>query len=1025
MRRFVRAACIAVLASSCAVIAAYAASSEPSHIDASYLRSVSWRLVGPFRGGRALAVTGVPGEPDHFYFGAVDGGVWESTNAGRTWEPIFDREDVGSIGAIAVAPSDPKTMYVGTGEADMRSDVAYGNGVYVSRDAGKTWQHAGLEDTMQIGAIVVDPRDANVAYVAALGHAYAANPQRGVFKTTDGGKTWTKVLYKDENAGAISLAIDPQHPQTLYAALWQTRRPPWNVYPPSNGPGSGLYKTSDGGKTWTQLTDGLPKNVGRIGIAVSPSRPSRVYAIVDAYADIDAGGVYRSEDYGATWKHVAGGKTQERIWKRGWYFGGITADPRNPDVVYVMDTATYRSTDGGKTFEAIKGSPGGDDYHTLWIEPNDPNRMILGGDQGVVVTMDGGKTWSSWLNQPTAQLYHISTDNRFPYWLYGAQQDSGAIAMPSQSIHQNLTWNDWRFLDSGGENGEIAADLVHPGNVFGGSDTVSHEELSTGWEQIVDPQIGYPLAVWRHTWTLPLVFSPVDHRTLFTGRQKIFRTGDGGKSWTIVSPDLTRANDNTAPNLDPATIEDSTGLPRRGVVYAIGPSPLDAQLIWAGTDDGYVWITRDGGAHWANVTPKELTAWSKVGVVEPSPFDKQTAYLAIDRHRLNDYAPYIYKTNDGGVTWSLAVNGIPNGSFVNVVRADPKERDLLYAGTEKGIYISFDDGANWQSLQRNLPVTSIRDIDVHGDDLAIATHGRSAWIMDDIEPLREAARAAAHRSNYLYAPPVTYRAMRAGGVTTPSQGFGGIADEGTPIQPDEPQAPNPPFGMPIDYYLHGTPSTPVVIDVADAQGSVVRHYSSAAHPKITDPSTVDIAPRWIARPSLPSTDPGAQRFYWNFHTKRDDGPLAPPGAYTIRLEVDGKTYSRVAELRRDPRINVTDAQLLEQYDFANEIDAQLARIGAARARVEAVLKRGTLPPAQAEIVRTRILGVAPPENPDNSVGVPATNLTTLRYLSGTLTNLEADVESADAAPTPDMRKGYDALVRVLDETLGKAARLSR
>jgi photosystem II stability/assembly factor-like uncharacterized protein len=1016
MRRFVCVAFVAVFVSCCAAIAAFAANG-PERVDASYLTSVSWRLIGPFRGGRALAVTGVPGEPDHFYFGAVDGGVWESTNAGRTWDPIFDREDVGSIGAIAVAPSDPKTIYVGSGEADMRSDIGYGNGVYLSHDAGKTWQHVGLDGTMQIGAIVIDPHDANVAYVAALGHAYAANPVRGVFKTTDGGKTWTKVLYKNADTGAISLSIDPQHPQTLYAALWQTRRPPWNVYPPSNGPGSGLYKTTDGGKTWTQLTKGLPKDVGHIGIAVSSSQPSRVYALVDTVSDVNAGGVYRSDDYGASWTHLAGGKDQERIWKRGWYFGGITADPRNPDVVYVMDTATYRSTDGGKTFEAIKGSPGGDDYHTLWIEPDDPNRMILGSDQGVVVSVDGAKTWSSWLNQPTAQLYHIITDNRFPYWVYGAQQDSGAIAMPSQSIHQNLTWNDWRLLDSGGENGEIAPDPLHPGNLFGGSDTVTHEQLSTGWEQVVDPQLGYPLNAWRHTWTLPLTFSPVDRHALYTSRQKIFRSRDGGKTWTIISPDLTRTNDNAVPTLDPATLADNTGLSRRGVVYAIAPSPLDAQLVWAGTDDGYVWVTRDGGAHWTNVTPSELTPWSKVGIIEASHFDKQTAYLAIDRHRLDDYAPYIYKTTDGGATWSPIARGIPNGSFVNVVREDPRERNLLYAGTEKGMYVSFDAGASWQSLQRNLPVTSIRDIDVHNDDLVIATHGRSAWIMDDIEPLREAAHAQAAGGNYLYSPAVAYRVTRAGGAG----GFGGIADEGTPIQPDEPQAPNPALGVYIDYYLHGAATTPVVIDVADAQGHVIRHYSSAARPNITDPSTVDIAPRWILQPVLPSADPGAHRFVWDFHAKNDDGPLAPPGTYTVRLRVDGKTYTRTAVVRKDPRIDVTDAQLVEQYAFANEIEAQVAKIDATRKRIQAVLKRGTMPASQASIIRTQILGERPSENPDATIGGPPTDYTTLRFLSDALTNLEGAVESADAPPTPDMRKGYATLVRVLNATLRKAS----
>ncbi|MGA8839944.1 MAG: hypothetical protein WB491_05570, partial [Candidatus Aquilonibacter sp.] len=537
MRRFLCFMLSAFFVLGTGTLGASSAASEPAHVDSAYLTSLSWRLIGPLRGGRALAVTGVPGEPDHYYFGAVDGGVWESTNAGRTWNPIFDNQDIGSIGAIAVAPSDVKTIYVGSGEADMRSDIAYGNGMYKSTDGGKTWTHIGLEDTRQIGAVVVDPRDANVVYVAALGHQYGPNAERGVFKTIDGGKTWNKVLYKDENTGAISLSMDPQHPDTVYAALWQTRRPPWNTYPPSNGPGSGLYKTTDGGKSWTQLSNGLPAKVGRVGLAVAPSNPSRVYAQVDTSASLAQGGVYRSDDGGASWTHEAGGAAQRRIWQRGWYFSGITVDTKNPDVVYVMDTATYRSDDGGKTFNAIKGTPGGDDYHTLWINPDDPTHMVLGSDQGVVVSVDRAKTWSSWYNQPTAQLYHVIADDRFPYWVYGAQQDSGAIAVPSQSIHQNITFMDWRPIDVGGESGYIAPDPNHPGKLFGGNDA-TYEDLATGWEQSIDAVTAYPDNVWRQTWTLPIVVSPVDH-ALYATRQQVFRSRDDGKSWTIISPDLT------------------------------------------------------------------------------------------------------------------------------------------------------------------------------------------------------------------------------------------------------------------------------------------------------------------------------------------------------------------------------------------------------------------------------------------------------------------------------------------------------
>ncbi len=610
-----------------------------------YAGALHWRLIGPFRGGRALAVTGVPGEPNHFYFGAVDGGVWESLDAGRTWKPVFDDQDIGSIGSIAVAPSTPHTIYVGTGEADMRSDIAYGDGMYKSVDAGASWTHIGLNDTKQIGAIVVDPHNADVVYAAALGHPYAANDDRGVFKTTDGGKTWSKVLFKNADTGATALAMAPDDSNVVYAALWQTRRPPWNVYPPSNGPGSGLYKTTDGGATWTQLTQGLPAHVGRIGLTISAAAPHRIYANVDS--DAGLGGIYRSDDAGATWTHV---NAEQRLWQRGWYFSGITADPHNPDVVYVNDTSTYRSTDGGKTFEAILGDPSGQDHHALWIDPGDSTHMILGTDQGVVVSVNGARTWSSWYNQPTAQFYHVATDSAFPYSAYGAQQDSGAAIATTFSKYGTISQQDFRPVDVGGENGTLAPDPKHPSLVYGdssggGSATVTREIPVTGWEQIVDPAFASPGTVWRNTWTLPLAFSPVDKTSLYFGHQNVFRSRNGGETWTIVSPDLSRPNEGTPANLDSSTLTDDNGLTRHGVVYSIAPSPLSAAIVWAGTDDGNVWVTRDDSKTWQNVTPSQLTPWSKVGIIEASHFDASTAYAAIDRHRLDDYRPYIYRTH--------------------------------------------------------------------------------------------------------------------------------------------------------------------------------------------------------------------------------------------------------------------------------------------------------------------------------------------------------------------------------------------
>jgi photosystem II stability/assembly factor-like uncharacterized protein len=987
------------------VPAGVAAAAAATQIAAPYFGALHWRLIGPFRGGRALAVSGVPGEPNHFYFGAVDGGVWESLNAGRTWNPVFDRQDIGSIGAIAVAPSDPRTLYAGTGEADMRSDIAYGDGVYKSSDGGKTWIHLGLSDTRQIGAIVVDPRDANVAYVAALGHAYGPNAERGVFKTTDGGKTWSKVLYKDENTGAISLAMEPGNPNVIYAALWQTRRPPWNVYPPSNGPGSGLYKSTDGGATWTQLTNGLPGHVGHIGLSISPAAPHRIYANVDSGPG--QGGIYRSDDAGASWTHL---DREQRIWQRGWYFSGITADPRNPDVVYVMNTATYRSIDGGKSFDAILGDPTGDDFHTLWIDPNNSNSMILGSDQGVVVSVDGARTWSSWYNQPTAQFYHVATDNGFPYWVYGAQQDSGAAMAPSASKYGSVSQQDFRPIDVGGENGTIAPDPKHPGLVYGdssgqGGPTVTREIPATGWEENLDPVIQHPGTVWRNTWTLPLTFSQADRVSLYFAHQNIFRSRDGGATWKLVSPDLSRVNEGTPSNLDPTTLADDNGVRRHGVVYAIAPSPLRAGVVWAGTDDGYIWVTRDDARTWHNVTPRALTSWSKVGIIEASHFDTNTAYAAIDRHRLDDYEPYIYRTHDGGATWTAIARGIPNGSFVNAVREDPRQRGLLFAGTEKGVYVSFDDGDDWQPLQLNLPVTSIRDIAVHGNDVIVATHGRSFWILDDITPLRQMTDAASSGDVYLFAPAAAYR-LQPGN------------EEGTPLPLDEPQSDNAPTGLYIDYYLPGAPRSPVAIEIFASDGSLVRRWSSADPPKPTDPKSVPYTAHWIARHPVPSATAGAHRFVWDFHRDNHDGPLVPTGTYTVRLSVNGKTYTRTATVLRDPRSPASSSDMRAQYELAQRVAALRAEVGAARAKAQQLAKK-PLPAPQARALRSEVIGEEPPANPDDSVGAYSHDFTSFLYLENELDYLESAVESGDAVPTPDMRAGYAKLEGIYRRTLAR------
>ncbi|HEX4012723.1 MAG TPA: hypothetical protein VHX17_02400 [Candidatus Cybelea sp.] len=978
-------------------------------VNPAYFGSLHWRLIGPFRGGRALAVTGVPGEPNHFYFGAVDGGIWESDDAGRTWTPVFDDQRIASIGAIAVAPSDPKTIYAGTGEADMRSDVAYGDGMYKSTDGGKHWAHLGLSDTKQIGAIVVDPHDANVVYVAALGHPYGPNAQRGVFKTTDGGRTWNKVLYENADTGAISLAMEPGDPNVVYAALWQTRRPPWNVYPPSNGPGSGLYKTIDGGATWTHLTNGLPPRVGHIGLSISAASPHRIYANVDSPPN--AGGVFRSDDDGATWTRTSG---DGRIWQRGWYFGGITADPHDPSVVYVMNTAMYRSTDGGKTFSAILGDPSGNDFHTLWIDPAESNRMILGTDQGVVVSVNRAKTWSSWYNQPTAQFYYVSTDTAFAYSAYGAQQDSGAAIATTMSKYGTISGQDFRPIDAGGENGNVAPDPRKRDLIFGdssgeGGPTVTREIPSTGWEQNVDPILSHPQTTWRNTWTLPLAFSPVDPSSLYFAHQNIFRSRDRGETWKIVSPDLSRPDEGTPGNLDASTLADDNNVKRHGVVYSIAPSPLRANLIWAGTDDGYIWVTRDGARSWKNVTPPELTAWSKVGIIEASHHDPAIAYAAVDRHRLDDYKPYIYRTRDGGATWTSIVGGIPDGSFVNAVREDPVRAGLLYAGTERGVYVSFDDGTNWQPLQLNLPVTSIRDIAVHGDDLVLATHGRAFWVMDDVAPLRQVAQAPGDRA-YLFAPATAYR-VRVG------------SQEGTPLPLDEPQVDNAPVGLYIDYYLAHEARGPVVVEISAANGSAVRRWSSADPPKPVDAQSIPYTTHWIAAQPVPQTGAGAHRFIWDFHQNSPDGPLLPPGRYTVTLRVDGESYAREARLERDPRAPATDADLQAQYLLALRVEALRAEVAASRAKAQTLARR--VAPATAREIDTAIAGQAAPTNPDDSMGAYSHDVSSFLFLENQLDYLDSAIESADAAPTPDMRTGYDRLAAIYRQTLAKFEAISK
>ena len=973
--------------------------------DPALFSGMRWRMAGPFRGGRALAVAGVPGQPNHFYFGAVGGGVWESHNAGRTWEPIFDGQPIASIGALAVAPTDPRVLYVGSGEADMRSDISYGNGMYRSGDGGRTWARIGLAETRQIARILVDPRDANRVFVAALGHAYGPNAERGVYRSSDGGRTWERVLFKDENTGAIDLAFDPANPRTILAALWQTRRPPWNTYPPSDGPGSGLYRSEDGGDTWAPVAGGFPsEKLGRVGIAFAPSAPRRVYAIVDA----KEGGLWASEDGGASWKRAS---ADRRIWERGWYFGGVTVDPKDANTVYVCDTTMYRSTDGGRTFLPVKGAPGGDDYHELRIDAADPRRMILGSDQGAVVTVDGGTTWSSWYNQPTAQFYHVATDDRFPYWIYGAQQDSGAAASPSRTDYPSITLRDWRPVAVGGENGYIAPDGERPDIAFGGG--VSRFDGRTLQEQDVDPTLAYP-GDYRGEWTLPLTLSPRAPHALYFGNQFVFRTVDGGQHWEKISPDLTRETPAVPATLDPATAADSaTPGPRRGVVYSIAASGLADGLLWCGTDDGLVWLTRDDGRHWSDVTPAGLTAWSKVGILEASHFDADTAYAAVDRHRLDDLAPYVYRTRDAGKSWALVARGIPAGSFVNVVREDPERRGLLYAGTETGVFVSFDDGDHWQPLQLNLPNCSVRDISVRRGDLVVGTHGRSFWVLDDLSPLRQLDAKTAGASAWLFAPRPAVR-------LNPS------AFQGTPEPKDEPSAENPPRGAVLDYVLKAAPAGPVVIEILDARGELARRFASDDRVEAPDLQKIQVTEDWVPAPEPPGASAGMHRFVWDLRytapkvlsrgrRSAGSGVWAPPGRYTVRLTAGGQTLTQPLSVEKDPRVPASDADLVRQFELARRIEAERVRVGAALGEAAVLRKQsaavaGKAPESAAaaladlEKALTRVAG--PAVNPEDFYNLADAAPTSLLRVQVSLGRLQGAVESADAAPTPDAMAGF-------------------
>jgi photosystem II stability/assembly factor-like uncharacterized protein len=896
-----------------ALVLAPALGVEALSLHPGLLREMRWRMIGPHRGGRTKAATGVPGRPSVFYIGVVNGGVWKTTDYGRTWTPIFDDQPTGSIGAVAVAPSRPEVVYVGSGEGMQRPDLSTGDGVYKSMDGGRTWTHLGLRDGQQIAQIVVDPGDPDRLFVAVLGHPYGPNEERGLFRSTDGGRTFQKVLYRDENTGAADVVLDPQDPRTVYAVLWESRQGPWEnaVF---TGPGSGLYKSTDGGDTWRPLTRGLPtfaEGLGRLGVTVAPSDPKRLYATVEA----KAAGIYRSDDAGESWRRV---NSDPRVVARPSDAAEVRVHPKHPDVVFVPTIVAWKSTDGGQTFTAFRGAPGGDDYQRIWINPDQPDIMILSADQGAVVTVNGGESWSSWYNQPTAQFYHVSTDDSFPYRVCGGQQESGSACVSSRGDHGQVTFREWSPVGVE-EYGYVAADPRDPDVVYGGK--ISRFDRRTGQVQNVAPR---PLRGpgYRVLRTQPVLFSPRDPRVLYFTSHLVWRSANGGDSWEAISPDLTRTTWEVPPSVGKYATGPAARPSRRGVVYTLAPSPRDEKTLWAGTDDGLIHVTRDGGATWSDVTPPDLVPWAKVSLIDASPFDAERAYAAVNSFRLDDLRPHVYRTRDGGRSWTHVTRGIPDGGPVNAVRADPVRRGLLFAGTEQAVYFSLDDGESWQSLRVNMPATSIRDLVVKNDDLVVGTHGRSFWILDDITPLRQFQADTLERDAFLFRPALATRVRWN-------------MNTDTPLPPDEPAGQNPPDGAVLHYHLRGKPAGPVTLEILDGARQVVRRFRSDDAPELPVPGR-NIPDYWIRPPRALSAEPGLHRFVWDLryappaalsfgypiaaiHGDTPRTPLGPwvmPGEYTVRLSVDGHVVTQPLTVRMDPRVKTPEADLRRQLDLS-------------------------------------------------------------------------------------------------------------
>ena len=894
-----------------------------------------WRMIGPFRASRTRAVAGVPSQPNLFYIGVVNGGVWKSDDYGRTWKPIFDAQPTQSIGDIAVAPSDPNVIYVATGEGLPRPDLSVGDGIYKSTDAGKTWAHLGLPDAQQIPALAVDPGNPDRVFAAVLGHPFGPSQERGIFRSLDGGKSWQKVLYKDENTGGADVLMDPSNSDVVYASLWQTRRGPWEDNNEYSGAGGGLFKSTDGGSTWRKLTNGLPADVVQLHLAIAPSLPSRLYVVFStttpsAYQSGKGLGLYRSEDAGESWS-IATDDGRPKMKIGGGDLPMLRVDPKNPDIVYSASLVLVRSTDGGKTWTSIRGAPGGDDYQNLWINPNHPNIILAASDQGAVVTVNGGRTWSSWYNQPTAQLYHVITDHSFPYKVCGGQQESGSVCISSRGNGGRITFRDWHPVGVI-EYGYVAPDPLDTDIVYGaGRNEVSKYHMSTGEKENVTP-IPIRGDKYRTERTQPIVFSPLNPRLLYYASNILFQTTDGGATWQAISPDLAHKQPGIPASLGTLAAKDPKAAKQRGAIYSLAPSFHSVNTLWAGTDDGLIWLTRDGGKTWKDITPAELTPWSKVTQIEASHFDNQSAYVSVSRFRIDDLHPHLYRTHDGGKSWQRITTGLPD-SPVNTVREDPVRKGLLFAGTETSVWVSFDDGDHWQPLQLNLPHTSMRDLWIHDSDLIVATHGRSFWVLDNITPLRQANASVASAKAFLFQPAPAFRLERD-------------ANTDTPLPADEPAGKNPPAGAVIDYVLAQPASGPVTLEILDGANQVVRRYSSADQPELTPEQMQKglIPTYWLRKFKALPTAEGMHRWVWDLRytapiatehgypisavphdTPREPfGPRALPGQYHVRLTADGASLTAPLTLKMDPRVRTTPAGLRRRFEVEKRLASMLS-----------------------------------------------------------------------------------------------------